>query len=155
MVGPNSGVQYIAQILIPFTVAEFLQPKASVKLVSVSKPNAKQKNGARASQNENNVQPKSLQTDAAKLAVSSLTCLAGIFKSSGTFLRSSVHKNIQCILIGLCSEMQAEKSTFVDPEVRLAIYNTLLEVLVSHHPKGPVPLRIAIKLFQQGSICYF
>ena len=150
--GSNSGVEYIANILVPLVVADFLPPKTGIKLVSAPKSNTKQKNGAR-NGNTESLQQKSFGKDKAALAFAGLTCLADMFKSSGVFIRKSLHKNVSCILIGLCSEVQSEakpSGVFSQSKVRFALYNALLEVLVSSHPKWPAPVQFAIKIFQKG-----
>jgi hypothetical protein len=98
--GPNSGVEFIAQVIVPFVVADFLPPKAGVKLVAAPKSSAKQKNGSRSHAAEN-LQQKTTDKDSAALANAALTCLAEIFKSCGVFLRKSLHKNVQCILVSI------------------------------------------------------
>ena len=156
--GSNSGVEFVANVLVPLVVADFLPPKAGIKLVSAPKPksNSKQKNiGGARSGNPEALQQKSSGKDKVALAVASLTCLADIFKSGGVFIRKSLHKNVSCILIGLCTEVQSETKptgVFGQPGVRFALYNALLEVLISSHPKWPAPVQFAIKIFQKGKL---
>ena len=93
---------------------------------------------------------------ATALTIASLNCLGELFKSCGVFLRKSLHKNVQCILIGLCTEVQAEKGiktsflNFKASGARTALYNTLLEVVLGSHPKWPAPTQYALKIFEQG-----
>ena len=93
---------------------------------------------------------------ATALTIASLNCLGELFKSCGVFLRKSLHKNVQCILIGLCTEVQAEKGiktsflNFKASGARSALYNTLLEVVLGSHPKWPAPTQYALKIFEQG-----
>ena len=164
VLGSNSGAEYIAPVLIPLLVGDFLPAKTGVKLAPLSKnrPSKKQQKTATRSDAETreSLQQKSVDKMSASLAVASLTCLSDVFRSNGVFLRKSTHKNVQCILIGLCSEVQLERGVAASfgvlgsTAVRLALYSALLEVVVGSHPKWPAPIQYAIKIFQQGTTNY-
>lgn len=160
--GSNGGMEYIATTLIPLLVSDFLPPKTGVKLAAVSKKKASKKEQRLATRSDaetrEGLQQKSVDKMSTALAVASLSCLGEVFKASGIFLKKSVHKNVQSILVGLCTEMQLERGistalgSFQSPAARAALYSALLEVVTGTHPKWPAPVQFAIKIFQQGDL---
>jgi hypothetical protein len=89
------------------------------------------------------------------LCSASLRAVDAIFTSCGALIDESIHKNVQCVVIGLCMEVQqnssdSQSAPYKSAECRLGLYRVLKTLLLNYNLRWPSPLGLAVQIFKAG-----
>ncbi len=156
--GGNSGMQFCASELLPLLLKEIV-PFRQVLTLSLSQGKSgksKQKRGGGArSEGNTGAASKDLGSSSNEVCSATLAALCEILGASGSLLKASLHKDLQCAVVGLCLEVQqsppgGRPNPYKASQCRLGLYKVLKALVLNHGTRWTTPLIYAVKIFQGG-----